>query len=117
MGLRQRGFTIFDWNEGRDGADFIAVDHDEEDAAEAAAPMGNVYSSDASGQLYSISLRRNLYFGGAVDFINVEGIEGVYIANQIANDAFVSPEGWRAGRPRISSRRASPSTAAARGNR
>ena len=99
VGLRQRGFTIFDWNEGRDGADFIAVDHDEEDAAEAAAPMGNVYSSDASGQLYSISLRRNLYFGGAVDFINVEGIEGVYIANQIANDAFVSPEGVAGGSP------------------
>ena len=99
VGLRQRGFTIFDWNEGRDGADFIAVDHDEEDAAEAAAPMGNVYSSDASGQLYSISLRRNLYFGGAVDFINVEGIEGVFIANQIANDAFVSPEGVAGGSP------------------
>ena len=79
VGLRQRGFTIFDWNEGRDGADFIAVDHDEEDAAEAAAPMGSVYSSGRrSGQLYSISLRRNLYFSGAVDFINVEGIEGVH---------------------------------------
>ena len=36
-------------------------------------------------------LCHHLYFG-VVDFINVEGIEGVYIANQIANDAFVSPE-------------------------
>lgn len=89
--LQQKGFTIFDWNDQSPGPDFIVVDHDEEDDAEARAPIGNIYSSDASGQLYSLSMRRNLYFGGAVDFVNVEGAPGVYIANQIAGSAFADP--------------------------
>jgi hypothetical protein len=67
------------------------VDHDEEDEIERAAPIGNIYSSDASGQLYSLSMRRTIYLGGAVDFINVEGIPGVYFANQVAAGGVADP--------------------------
>ena len=92
VGMSQKGYTIFDFNKEDKGPDFISVDHDEEDLAEAAAPMGNLYSSDDSLQLFSLSMRRNVRFdGGAVDFAKVEGIEGVYIANQISGGTFADP--------------------------
>ena len=53
---------------------------------------GNLYSSDDSLQLFSLSMRRNVrYSGAAVDFINVEGIDGIYIANQISGNSFADP--------------------------
>ena len=91
VSMDQNGYTIFDWNEDVAGPDFIVVDHDEEDEIERAAPIGNIYSSDASGQLYSLSMRRTIYLGGAVDFINVEGIPGVYFANQVAAGGVADP--------------------------
>ena len=114
VGLRQRGFTIFDWNEGRDGADFIAVDHDEEDAAEAAAPMGNVHART----------RRDSYLRSPCDATCTSAVRGLPSTSRVSrgcttrspNDAFVSPEG-RAACPRISSRRGISFNAAARGNR
>jgi sortilin len=92
VALSQKGYTLFDFHGAKGGPDFISVDHDEEDAAEAAAPMGNLYSSDDSLQLFSLNMRRNVRFGGAaVDFANVEGIDGVYVANQISGGAFANP--------------------------
>ena len=92
VGLREKGYTLFDFHGATGGPDFISVDHDEEDAREAAAPMGNLYSSDESLQLYTLSMRRNVRFGGAaVDFTNVEGIDGIYIANQIDGGSFTDP--------------------------
>ena len=49
VSMDQNGYTIFDWNEDVAGPDFVVVDHDEEDEIERAAPIGNIYSSDASG--------------------------------------------------------------------
>ena len=40
VALRQRGYTLFDFHGAKGGPDFVSVDHDEEDASEAAAPMG-----------------------------------------------------------------------------
>lgn len=91
VSMDQNGYTIFDFDEDVPGPDFIVVDHDEEDEIARVAPIGNIYSSDASGQLYSLSMRRTLYLGGAVDFINVEGIPGVYFANQVAAGALGDP--------------------------
>ncbi len=92
VSLAEKGYTIFDYREDVGGPDFISVNHDEEDPVESRAPMGNLYSSDKTLQLFSLSMRRNVRFGGsAVDFINVEGIHGIYIANQIDGGAFSDP--------------------------
>mmetsp|Transcript_42694 Transcript_42694/g.68664 ORF Transcript_42694/g.68664 Transcript_42694/m.68664 type:complete len:874 (+) Transcript_42694:54-2675(+) len=92
VALSQRGYTIFDFHTTLGGPDFISIDHDEEDKAEASAPMGNIYSSDDTLQLFSLNMRRNVRYGGnAVDFANVEGVDGVYVANQISDGGFADP--------------------------
>ena len=91
VSVADNGYTIFDYRDDVSGPDFIVVDHDEEDEVARAAPIGNIYSSDKSGQLYSLSMRRALYLGGAVDFTNVEGIPGIYFANQVASGALGDP--------------------------
>jgi hypothetical protein len=92
VSLSEKGYTLFDFHTDKGGPDFISVDHDEEDAREAASPMGNLYTSDESLQLYTLSMRRNVRFGGAaVDFANVEGIDGIYVANQIDGASFADP--------------------------
>ena len=49
------------------------------------ADYGNVYVSDASGRRFALSLLRNLYGDGACDFDKVSGLEGIYLANILAN--------------------------------
>ncbi|XP_033104072.1 sortilin-like [Anneissia japonica] len=52
---------------------------------------GEIYTSDADGIVFSISLERHLYPNGGdvTDFYRVESIRGVYLASQILEDQTV----------------------------
>jgi len=92
--LPKNGFVIYDFHAESRGPDFIGIDHEEHDAVEAAAPMNELYASDASMSLFSLSMRRNVRAtdGFALsDFVNVLGLDGIYIANQINWKAFADP--------------------------
>mmetsp|Transcript_9550 Transcript_9550/g.24227 ORF Transcript_9550/g.24227 Transcript_9550/m.24227 type:complete len:902 (+) Transcript_9550:171-2876(+) len=67
---------------------YVLIDHDEEEDIEAEAPVFNLYSSGfANATLFSLSLERVFsvdYYGTRLaDWHRVEGIPGVYIANQL----------------------------------
>ena len=88
INVEDRGYTFRD---AGDGAVFITVDHDEEDAVERQAPMGNVYLSGGSKfALFSLSLPR-VHYKGAVDLTAVEGVHGVFLANQLDEAAYDDP--------------------------
>lgn len=55
---------------------FVIVDHDEEDAIQAGAPISNIYAAGANATLYTLSLRRNYRRGFVTDFSRVEGLPG-----------------------------------------
>ena len=55
---------------------FVIVDHDEEDAIQAGAPISNIYAAGANATLYTLSLRRNYRRGFITDFSRVEGLPG-----------------------------------------
>lgn len=55
---------------------FVIVDHDEEDAIQAKAPMSNIYSAGFNSSRYTLSLRRNYRRGFVTDFGRIEGLPG-----------------------------------------
>lgn len=55
---------------------FVIVDHDEEDAIQAKAPISNIYSAGFNSSLYTLSLRRNYRRGFVTDFGRIEGLPG-----------------------------------------
>jgi sortilin len=78
----------------------VVVDHDEEDPAAAAAPAGNVYSpgsGETGAPIFTLALPRTYRTASASDFARVEGLPGVFMANQIDGDAFAG--GGGAGKP------------------
>ena len=92
MNLPKNGFVIFDFHSDSAGPDFISVDHEEENDAEAMAPMNELYASDESLELFSLSMRtlvRSEESFATQDFVPVLGLDGVYIANQISYKAFI----------------------------
>jgi sortilin len=92
--LPKNGFVIYDFHAETRGPDFIAIDHVEEDATQAEAPMNELYASDESMNFFSLSMRRNVRARNGLalsDFVNVLGLEGIYIANQINWKAFADP--------------------------
>ena len=92
--LPKNGFVIYDFHAETRGPDFISIDHLEEDAVQAAAPMNQLYSSDESMQFFSLSMHRNVRARNSFalsDFVNVLGLEGIYVANQINWKAFADP--------------------------
>jgi len=69
----------------------VVVDHDEADPAAAAAPAGNVYSpgsGEEGSPIFTLALPRTYRTAAASDFARVEGLPGVFMANQIDGDAF-----------------------------
>jgi len=74
--ISQRQFSVLDT---RFGHVFIHVRH-------GASPFGSVYSSDATGANYSLSLPYALLDAKArVDFAVVQGLEGAFVANIVSN--------------------------------
>lgn len=69
----------------------IAVDHDEENELESSAPIGSLYSSDTSLQLFSLVMRRLVWDGPQPDYQHMYGIPAVHIANQLDGDALEDP--------------------------
>lgn len=59
---------------------------DEEEWAASAAPISNVYAAGEGSALFSLSLPR-VFQRGVVDFSRVEGLPGVFLANQLAPEA------------------------------
>ena len=70
-----QGYNLVRTHDGT-GA-FVIVDHDEEDAIQAGAPISNIYAAGANATLYTLSLRRNYRRGFVTDFSRVEGLPGV----------------------------------------
>ncbi len=71
-----QGYNLVRTHDGT-GA-FVIVDHDEEDAIQAGAPISNIYAAGANATLYTLSLRRNYRRGFITDFSRVEGLPGVF---------------------------------------
>lgn len=85
------GYSLTKTHDGR-GA-LLAVDHDETDPVAAAAPAGSVYApggGKAAG-VYSLSLPRARRAHGASDVGRVEGVAGVFLANQLDEGAMPPP--------------------------
>lgn len=73
--LKQHNYTILDYSNRQV---FIHVTHSVE-----GVNYGNIYKSDSSGSVFSLSVSnnvRNTY--GYCDFNKVKGLKGVYIVNQ-----------------------------------
>jgi hypothetical protein len=70
---------------------FAIVDHDEEDEFSANAPIGNVYAPGYSTSLFTLSMTRNFRRSFITDFARVEGLPGVYLANQLSKEVFEDP--------------------------
>lgn len=80
--LTEHSYTILDTSEG---SVFLHVNHAPFDTN---APTGHVYISDWSGTRFSLSLPYNHRSpDGKCDFEKVEGLEGIYLANFIDEDA------------------------------
>ena len=73
-----QAYTILDTSEG---AAMLNVFHNEFGSE----PWGNVYISDSTGSRYSPSLKYNRRKDTSCDFHKIKSMEGVYIANVIAN--------------------------------
>ena len=71
----RQGYNLVRTHDG--GGAFVIVDHDEEDALQAKAPISNIYSAGFNTSLYTLSLRRNYRRGFVTDFARVEGLPGV----------------------------------------
>lgn len=72
--FKEHSYTILDTSEGQV---FIQINHQDEDAK-----FGNIYISDSTGARYSFSLENNVRdLEGQCDFVKVEALEGIYIAN------------------------------------
>lgn len=71
---RVQGYNLVRTHDGT-GA-FVIVDHDEEDAIQANAPISNIYSAGFNTSLYTLSLRRNYRRGFVTDFARIEGLPG-----------------------------------------
>jgi len=95
INVEDRGYSMRDAGKG---AVMVTVDHDEEDAIERQAPIGNVYLSGGGGHsdspgkfaLFSLALPR-VHYRGLVDLSSVEGVDGVFIANQLDDAAYDDP--------------------------
>jgi len=72
-----QGYNLVRTHDGT-GA-FVIVDHDEEDAIQAGAPISNIYAAGANATLYTLSLRRNYRRGFITDFSRVEGLPGASV--------------------------------------
>lgn len=70
---------------------FVIVDADELDDISARAPMSNIYSSGPKATIYTIGMRRNFQRGHINDFARVEGLPGMYLANQLDGKIFNDP--------------------------
>lgn len=87
------GYSLLRTHDER--AALLVVDHDEREPAAAAAPVGNVYApgdGDAAGA-FSLSLPRAYRAFQASDVARVEGLPGVWLANQLDEDAMVGGGG------------------------
>ena len=93
------GYSLLRTHDER--AALLVVDHDEQEPAAAAAPVGNVYApggGDAAGA-FSLSLPRAYRAFQASDVARVEGLPGVWLANQLDEDAMLGGGGG-GGQPR-----------------
>lgn len=91
MDLKKNAFVIYDFHADDAGPDFISVDHQETDVYESHAPMNQLYASDDSLTFFSLSMRRNLRSPvtyALEDLVKVQGVDGVYVGNQISYKAF-----------------------------
>mmetsp|Transcript_24500 Transcript_24500/g.59046 ORF Transcript_24500/g.59046 Transcript_24500/m.59046 type:complete len:828 (+) Transcript_24500:5-2488(+) len=76
--LTEHSYTILDTSEG---SVFLHVNHGDYNTG-----YGNIYLSDAEGLRFSLSLRNNKRDAqGRCDFEKLQGIEGIYIANEQKN--------------------------------
>mmetsp|Transcript_21114 Transcript_21114/g.25393 ORF Transcript_21114/g.25393 Transcript_21114/m.25393 type:complete len:861 (-) Transcript_21114:1076-3658(-) len=80
--MQNRGFALLDVD--HQGI-FLAIDHDEEDMLEGNMPAGNVYKSDESFKLFSLSQRhvfmdRNTELA---DFTRIQGLPATIVSNQL----------------------------------
>eukprot|EP01134_Creolimax_fragrantissima_P001023 CFRG1023T1 len=84
----EMGYQILDASEG---SVFINVDNDNDNTkAGRGLHTGNLYTSDASGTAYALSLSDNLYLQSLRnDFHKVESILGTYITNQLVVENYV----------------------------
>ena len=93
------GYSLLRTHDER--AALLVVDHDEQEPAAAAAPVGNVYApggGEAAGA-FSLSLPRAYRAFQASDVARVEGLPGVWLANQLDADAMLGGGGGGQQRP------------------
>jgi len=91
------GYSLLRTHDER--AALLVVDHDEQEPAAARAPVGNVYApggGDAAGA-FSLSLPRAYRAFQASDVARVEGLPGVWLANQLDADAMLGGGGGGGG--------------------
>lgn len=87
--ITDKSYTFLD---AKDETTFIWVDHDEEEHMEAQVPAGNMYTSDATMELFSLSMRRMYKERAYVDFERVHAIPGTFIANQLNENVLYAPD-------------------------
>eukprot|EP00163_Fabomonas_tropica_P001045 TRINITY_DN1078_c0_g1_i1.p1 TRINITY_DN1078_c0_g1~~TRINITY_DN1078_c0_g1_i1.p1 ORF type:complete len:890 (-),score=273.12 TRINITY_DN1078_c0_g1_i1:215-2884(-) len=91
--LEQNGYSIVD---SSTGTAFLHVNHERYDSI-----WGNLYTSDSTGANYTISLKyQKRDASGRVDFIAVEGLDGIYLANQVENHDNINQD-WDKDPPRL----------------
>lgn len=83
------GYNLVRTHDGK-GA-FVIVDHDELDPVTSRAPMSTVYASGYDASMFTLSLPRNYRNQQIADFARVEGLPGVYLANQLEASIFDDP--------------------------
>lgn len=104
------GYSLLRTHDER--AALLVVDHDEQEPAAAAAPVGNVYApggGDAAGA-FSLSLPRAYRAFQASDIARVEGLPGVWLANQLDEEAMVGGGSGQRRPPRGDGARGHPSS-------
>eukprot|EP00884_Botryococcus_braunii_P007264 jgi/Botrbrau1/16539/Bobra.0327s0006.1 len=72
-------------------AAFLIVDHDEEDMVSARAPISNVYAPGYNSSLFTLSLPRNYRQHFVTDLARVEGLPGIFMANQLSGERLHDP--------------------------
>jgi hypothetical protein len=87
----EHGYTLYDLN-GTDA--WVHVDHsDTRDPAREGQPLGVLYHSDGSGQLFSLSKRDViLQPSGVSDFVAAEGLPGIALANSVDAALWSDPD-------------------------
>lgn len=72
------------------GVPFLSLTAEEKETSESVAPMSNVYAAGEGHPIFSMSLPRAYNVDRLTDFRAIEGLPGIFLANQLDMKALES---------------------------